>query len=97
MHERFLHVLKYLGSDATPAKILHHINITGLTRLQVASHFQNYRKTVKAVLPEKYVHLEPKVDEVENILLSSVMDSTCCGNISISSLYLPQSGFCAVV
>ena|SRR3990167_45487 len=100
MHCRFVEVVRHLGPDATPAKILHHVNIIGLTRLQVASHYQNYRKSTSKVNSfvdmEKDVLLHSKrLLDVDNISLSSSMISTCCGNIASSNL--PQSGFCAVV
>jgi SHAQKYF class myb-like DNA-binding protein len=40
----FLQALDKLGTSATPAKILQQMNVPGLTRENVASHLQKYRK-----------------------------------------------------
>ena len=50
MHERFLHALCILGDDASPSKILRKMNVRGLTRLQVSSHYQKHRKTIKRAI-----------------------------------------------
>lgn len=47
LHEKFLDALSILGSDATPARILKEMNIPGLTRENVSSHLQKFRKKLK--------------------------------------------------
>ena len=53
MHQRFLVVIASLGSNAAPSKILQAMNVIGLTRIHVASHFQRYKKTLSSSLKEK--------------------------------------------
>jgi SHAQKYF class myb-like DNA-binding protein len=50
LHTRFLQAVDTLGNNATPSKILKEMEVTGLTRENVASHLQKYRKKTKKLL-----------------------------------------------
>ena len=50
MHERFVYCMQILGESAAPSKILGLLNIKGLTRVQVASHYQKYKKSLASKL-----------------------------------------------
>ncbi|GMI69655.1 hypothetical protein HRI_000634800 [Hibiscus trionum] len=47
LHNRFLQAIKLLGIKAHPKKILELMNVPGLKKVNVASHLQKYRLSVK--------------------------------------------------
>jgi SHAQKYF class myb-like DNA-binding protein len=47
MHEAFLSAVHRLGANATPAGILREMQVPGLSRKQVGSHWQRYRKDLE--------------------------------------------------
>ena len=80
MHSRFLQVLMVLGEDASPSKILRRMNVRGLTRLQVSSHYQKHRKTSKKSMAHflEDTTSSPDVEQNENEknLIFSIKKST---------------------
>ncbi|XP_051115159.1 two-component response regulator ORR21-like [Andrographis paniculata] len=45
LHKKFLEAIEQLGNDRSyPKEILEHMNVPGLTRMQVASHLQKFRQ-----------------------------------------------------
>ena len=100
MDMRFLIVAEFLGEQATPAKILPCLNIVGLTRIQVASHFQKYKS--KQHTKEEKCETSCKLNPIaQNIMFATTISaqllSTSCGNIPSSFSSLPLSGFCSAV
>ena len=69
LEQKFLDVVKTLGPDATPAKILKGMDVRGITRLQVASHFQKY----KSVFKEKTAKIKIDQPPPKNIPLNAVV------------------------
>ncbi|KAI3963140.1 hypothetical protein MKW92_003865 [Papaver armeniacum] len=47
LHAKFVEACHKLGDEAVPSRIVLEMNVPGLTREQVASHLQKYRKTMK--------------------------------------------------
>ena len=104
MHARFLQIIRCLGREATPSKILLYMNVIGLTRLQVASHYQKYKATMKGIDLDVFLldencyrnnHTTSCELEINNNThhTESAMMSTNCGNLASS--FLPLSGFCS--
>src|SRR3990167_3946865 len=103
LHKRFLRAVEVLGLNASPTSIVYSMNVTGLNRHHVASHFQRYKKQLEkqsttqktppnVVTDKNFVALDlPLAVWAE----SDALLSTMCGNMPTGGL-LPFSGFCNV-
>merc|ERR1712217_143093 len=47
LHNRFVQVVESLGQNAIPSKILKEMKTIGLTRTNISSHLQKYRRKMK--------------------------------------------------
>ena len=102
IHTRFVYATKKLGSKASPKKILALMNVDGLNRYHVASHFQRYRKALK----DKNISFEKSIviniEEMQNacdvnrVNVSHLFEFTTCGN-KTSDTIVPFCGFCDVL
>lgn len=100
VHERFVYAIKKLGNGASPVKILSIMNVDGLNRYHVASHFQRYKKSLKEknALFEKHINVHmDKIDNAYDVNISHVFEFTICNNIKTCEQgIVPFSGFCDV-
>ena len=65
MHSLFLQAVSKLGCKASPATIKEEMNIEGLSRRQVGSHWQKFKKEVMKDAPSHLSHL---TDPLESFL-----------------------------
>ena len=110
LHERFLHCANALGALATPSRILQAMNVPGLTRSQVASHFQKCKsllssasfetETTQASDTNRYSHVQSRSETYAEALKiapnSMSLISTTCGNRTATTMCIPSYGFCAL-
>ncbi|CAH8360199.1 unnamed protein product [Eruca vesicaria subsp. sativa] len=52
LHKKFVQAVEQLGAQAIPSKILKLMKVNGLTRHNVASHLQKFRKRRRNILPK---------------------------------------------
>jgi SHAQKYF class myb-like DNA-binding protein len=57
LHHKFLQAVETLGDDATPTSILKEMNVPGLSRENIASHLQKYRKKNRQLHPDVVAYL----------------------------------------
>ncbi|KAI9182462.1 hypothetical protein LWI28_025647 [Acer negundo] len=101
LHQKFVRAVNQLGRDkAVPKKILEcmkEMNVTGLTRENVASHLQKYRLYLQRQtdsLPETG-NLQPYMDLKRSIFQhqqSPVTDVTSGGQFAVPGLNIPEAG-----
>ena len=63
LHSIFVQAIQKLGRDASPLTILKEMNVEGLSRQQVSSHWQKYRKDQEALAKSQSV--EEPMDSTE--------------------------------
>ncbi|KAL5795671.1 hypothetical protein ACOSQ2_000491 [Xanthoceras sorbifolium] len=98
LHKNFVRAVNQLGRDkAVPKKILEcmkEMNVTGLTRENVASHLQKYRLFLQRRMESERGNFQPYMELKRSIFQqSSVIDSTS-GQFAVPGLPIPEaSGF----
>ena len=107
LHQRFLVASRILGTNAIPSEILKLMNVSGLTRLHVASHLQKYKKNLEKANSQPPANETPALRVLSEPLTFMMpinysidcyqsMQSTSCGNL-FASIIPANSGFCSAV
>ena len=102
LHTRFLCAVEALGLDASPSKLVYSMNVIGLNRYHVASHFQRYKKQLEkskiVTSTSNKFAIKPDFQNIKFSVLTppEALLSTMCGNIPTTNS-LPFSGFCNVM
>jgi SHAQKYF class myb-like DNA-binding protein len=66
LQDRFLYIMNLLGSDAVPSTILDLMNVPELTRENIGSHLQKYKKQKRA----RVVRIHPPLNKMKSRKLS---------------------------
>lgn len=110
LHAKFINVVNQLGiSRAAPKKILDMMNISGLTRENVSSHLQKYRKGLKKnaieLSQQLFKHARTSAYGGSSLSMSAIQQRTAsCSfdrprtnlykNMSLASSYIPAQQSC---